>query len=88
MVTFAKGQVVAFSSDALVNKILLLIRGAVNDTCGTLACELKRAIETAIAGEAPTPHAVLQRKEECEVQSVPVQEVADSKKRKDADAWP
>jgi hypothetical protein len=88
LVTFAKGQVVAFSSDALVNLNLLLIRGAVNNTCGTVACELNLAMETAIAGEAPTPHAVLQRKDECEVQSVPVQEVADNKKRMDADAWP
>ena len=78
----------AFSIDALVNENRLLTRGAANCTCGTAACEPKRAMETAIAGWAPAPHAALQCREEWEVQSVTVQDVPDSDMRIDADALP
>ena len=78
----------AFSIDALANENRWLTRGAANCTCGTAACEPKRAMETAIAGWAPAPHAALQCREEWEVQSVTVHDVPDSDMRIDADALP
>ena len=77
-----------FNSDALVNVNRLLTCGAANCTLGAEACEDKRATETVIANWVPAPHAVLQCREEWEVQSVPAHDVPDSVRRKDAEAWP
>ena len=88
MVAFEKKHVEEFSSDALINANLLLTFGASNNTWANVACEVKHAIEIAIVGWPPVPHAVLHNRDEWEVQSVPMQDVLDSDMRTDANACP
>ena len=87
-VTFGKKQDEEFNTDALVNENLSLTRAEANNGCGAVEFESTPAVDAVIASQARTPHAILQCREEWEVQSVPVHDVPDSDMRIDADALP
>ncbi len=77
-----------FNNDALVNENLSLTRAEANNGCGAVEFESTPAVDAVITSQARTPHAILQCREEWEVQSVVMHDVPDSDRRADADALP